>query len=421
MTVLGLVVLGEDRVLYGIVVSLITAVAAGWLVAAVIARLRRARPELRIGQPVLLAGAARVACAGLFAAVPTLQAVRPPDETQFLSEANALLHGGAIVNHGNGIWSPWGGLLHSYTFAGQIKVFGDGGDFHLRLTEIGLAVIAIVLVAAAVYDLAGPHAARLTAWLLAVEPSNVFFSGILHKESLLLLAGGLLIFGGAQVYTRRSWTGAVYMAAGVMLALMTRPYAALALGAAGLAITLHAGLRRLGPSRRRALGLSAVCGVLLVGGTAYFLHRSDLLRSLQFSQDSYVRDPSNLALKPVDVSTPAALISNLPVRVGGFLFQPFPWQVGDTSQRFGVLGTSIAWLLLAMFVALVVARRKAVPSAVLPLVYVFIPVTIVYALTTGNAGTGFRYRTHALVAVCAGVCVLMPKRAGKRAPPVRAS
>jgi hypothetical protein len=415
------VVLGEDRLLYGILVSLITVVVMAWLVVVLLAHIRRSRPELQIGRPLLLAAAARVLCAGLFAAVPALQDVRGPDEAQFLGEANAILHGGAIGDHANGIWSPSGGSLHSYVFAGQIGIFGDAGHFHLRLTQIGLGVLAIVLVAAAVYDLAGPRAARLTAWLLAVEPSNVFFSGLLHKEGLLLLAGGLLLYGGAQVYTRRRPAGMVFMGMAVAVALMTRPYAGVALGGAALAIATHAGLRRLGPLRRRALGLSAVCGLLLIAGTGYFLHRGDLLQSLQRSQDSYVRAPSNLALQPVDVSTPGGLIRNLPVRAGGFLFQPFPWQVGDTSQRFGVLGTSVAWILFAMLVVLAVARPRELASRAPPIAYMFLAVTVAYALSTGNSGTGFRYRTHALVAVCAAVCVLMPRRAGSRTAPVPAT
>ncbi|MEA2396634.1 MAG: hypothetical protein QOK25_190 [Thermoleophilaceae bacterium] len=421
MRALGSVVLGEDRTLYAILASLITVVAMGWLVAAVLDRLGRSRPELRIGQPVLLAAAARVLCAALFSAVPALQHVRGTDETQFLSEANAILHGVAIGNHGNGIWSPSGGSLHSYVFAGQIKIFGDAGVFHLRLAQIGLGVVAIVLVAVAVYDLAGGRAARLTAWLLAVEPSNVFFSGLVHKEALLLLAGGLLIYGGAQVYTRRRPVGALFIAVAVMLALMIRPYVGIALGAAALAIAAHAGLRRLGPWRRRALVLSAACVVLLIGGTAYVLHRGDILQHLQRSQDSYSQNPGNLTLQPIDVSTPGHLISNLPVRLGGFLFQPFPWQVGDTSQRFGVLGTSVAWVLLATLVVLAIARRRVLVTRAPPLVYMFLAVTVAYALSTGNAGTGFRYRTHVLVAVCALVCVLMPERVSRRAAPVPAT
>ena len=39
----------------------------------------------------------------------------------------------------------------------------------------------------------------LAAWLLAFEPTNVFFSGILHKEPFMLLAEGLVAFGGPSL------------------------------------------------------------------------------------------------------------------------------------------------------------------------------------------------------------------------------
>ena len=43
-------------------------------------------------------------------------------------------------------------------------------------------VTALFLLATAVYELAGPKAAGITAWVLAFEPSSIFFSSILHKE-----------------------------------------------------------------------------------------------------------------------------------------------------------------------------------------------------------------------------------------------
>ena len=72
----------------------------------------------------------------------------------------------------------------------------------LRVEMITFSVIGLTLLAAAVYELAGPRAARIAAWILAIEPANVFFSSLLHKEPLMYMAEGAVAFGGAVFWTR---------------------------------------------------------------------------------------------------------------------------------------------------------------------------------------------------------------------------
>ena len=51
----------------------------------------------------------------------------------------------------------------------------------------------------------------------------------------------------------------------------------------------------------------------------------------------------------MDFSTREAIIVNLPQRIGDVLTRPYPWQLGNTSQQLGLLGTIFAftcfWLL----------------------------------------------------------------------------
>ena len=67
-------------------------------------------------------------------------------------------------------------------------------------------MIGIVLLSAAVYELAGPRPALIAAWILALEPANIFFSSLLHKEPLMYLAEGLVAFGGAVLWKRGNLT-----------------------------------------------------------------------------------------------------------------------------------------------------------------------------------------------------------------------
>ena len=54
----------------------------------------------------------------------------------------------------------------------------------------------------------------------------------------------------------------------------------------------------------------------------------------------------------------------------------------------------ITLVLLFLLVRAVMGRRGEIFARAGPLVYLFFFLLIAYSLSTGNAGTGFRYRTH---------------------------
>ena len=60
----------------------------------------------------------------------------------------------------------------------------------MRIVQVGIALTGVVLILAAVHDLAGGRAARLAAWLMAFEPASIFFNSALHKEPNMELAAG---------------------------------------------------------------------------------------------------------------------------------------------------------------------------------------------------------------------------------------
>src|SRR2546430_1478766 len=71
----------------------------------------------------------------------------------------------------------------------------DSPENALRTVQAAIAVAGLALLAVAVYELAGAHAARIAAWVLAFEPASIFFSTLLHKEPNMMLAEGLVAFG----------------------------------------------------------------------------------------------------------------------------------------------------------------------------------------------------------------------------------
>ena len=100
------------------------------------------------------------------------------------------------------------------------------------------------------------------------------------------------------------------------------------------------------------------------------------------------------------------MITNLPQRMFDLIFRPYPWQLHDTSQRLGAIGTLIA---VGGFFALLGyawrSRRNALRLTA-PLLYPFLFLLVAYSLSAGNAGTGFRYRSH-LVLLGAGMLIIL--------------
>ena len=89
---------------------------------------------------------------------------------------------------------------------------------------VTFSVVGIVLLAAAVHELAGPKPALIAAWILAIEPANIFFSSLLHKEPIMYLAEGLVVYGGALLWQRGKLVALLPMIFGCLLAVATRPY-----------------------------------------------------------------------------------------------------------------------------------------------------------------------------------------------------
>jgi hypothetical protein len=397
----------SDRGLYEaecvVVTGLACALALLWLVRA----LSRTRPELRLGMPVAAAFALRLVAAGGVSQLPNAGSLRGGDETLFTDLARDISHTAV----GSRAWWDTAtsafdlGGVHELVFALQYKLL-DSPEFALRTTQAAIAVAGLALMAAAVCELAGPRPAMLAAWLLALEPSGIFFSTLLHKEALLLLAEGLVVYGGAVVWRRGGIGGILLMALGCAVALGTRPYVGWFLAAGAGAIAFHAALRLRVRDEAGSMALASLVVLLLaVSGSFIWGQTSpDSLERLQDSQSANASDTSNLKLERVDYSTRAGIVLNLPRRVRDVLLRPYPWQLKNVSQQLGALGSLVALAVMALLIQAAWRARGHVMQRAGPFVYVAGGQLVAYALSVANAGTGFRYRSH-LVALA--ICMLM--------------
>lgn len=403
---------GDDYLFYAVESTVLVSIATGWGLVLLLRRLRHSRPNLRIGRPLAVGVLLRALVVGILSATPSLAALRGPDEVTFTTAAMSLDAAPALGNQ----WvSAAIGDFHTVYFAALFRVLQGQDPSTLRVVQIALAATAVCLVAAAVHDLAGARAAQVFAWVAALEPAGIFFSGIIHKEAPMMLAEALVVFGGVRFWLRRDLPAVAIMVGGCVFALATRPYAGAVLGVAAALVVFHGTMRH---TKRRRLRVTVVAlalvGIVAAGATVSTAPGEGPFASLQRSQDANASDDSNLRLEPIDLSSPAKLALNGPRRMADLLSRPYPWQLGNRSQQLAAVGTLIAWALLLLAATGIVLDWRLAWRRIPPLLYAVVMVTVGYSLSVGNAGTGFRYRTHVVLLLAAVVAVLLGPRWAQR-------
>lgn len=399
---------------------------AMWVLAIVLRRLRRGRPELDIATPIAVGFGLRLLAAAALSATGLEATLRGGDEETFLAFAGFLADdpiGQGFLPH-----APY--QLHTVLFALEIK-YGGFGEGAIRVFQVGIALIGVLLILAAVYDLAGPRAARIAAWVLALEPASIFFNSGLSKEPLMVLAGGLAIYGGTRIWRHLDLSGVLLIGFGCLIAIETRPYAGWFLISGCALLILHAALRRLDrPMRAMPLVYGVAIAAFIAAPTIIQATSEENLKRLQASQDYSTREEAkesstganedNLALEKVDFSTREAVFSNLPKRMVDVVTRPYPWQLGNASQQLGAAGSLVALTGFVLLLSALWRCRGRVMSVAGPMLYPLVFLLMAYALSAGNAGTGFRYRTH-LVTLALAMLIVLREHAARRVAPAPAA
>lgn len=404
---------------------ILSALLSAGALALLIRHLARSRPELRIGRQIGVAFAIRLIAIAAVASTGLQSALRGGDEKTFLAFAGFL----SKSPFGAGYMPHKDYPLHTVTFAVQIR-FGDFSEVAMRITQVGIAMLGITFLVVAVHDLAGGRAAAIVAWVLAFEPASIFFNSALHKEPMMVLASGLMVYGGTKMWRRLDYSGIVLMALGGWLAAETRPYAGWFLITGGVLVILHASLRRMdAPLKAMPILYAVVIAVFIAAPSVIEVTSDQSLTTLQQSQDANT-DPNalatgdsnsnNLALEQVDYSTRGAVLANLPERMVDVITRPYPWQVANASQQLGAIGSLFAISGLVMLLAAVWKRRGNVLSDVGPIFYPLLFLLMAYSLSAGNAGTSFRYRTHLVTLGIAMLIVLRERHREALAPALEA-
>jgi len=392
----------------------IVAILAGaGLLALILRTLHKTRPDLRIVKPMMTAFALRLLAAMALGQLSIAQSLRGGDELTFLAHAKQVAQ---TPLTGPDSMKMLTHQLHTFWFSLHDRALGSPPQLMLRAEMITFSVIGLTLLAAAVYELAGARPALIAAWVLALEPTNMFFSSLIHKEPLMYMAEGMVAFGGAVLWKRGKLYALIPTVLGCLIALASRPYVGWFLTAAAALVFLHAGITRLHGVRSLAitLGMIAAIGAFV----PVFLHASSTqnLKSLQQSQDANASNTqANLSLEQVNYSSRGKVIVNLPKRILDVITKPYVWQTQNTAQRLGVIGTLVVLASLVLLFQAVMRNGRAIMQRAGPLVYPGFLMLCAYALSAGNAGTAFRYRTHIMAIALALIVVLREHRQQEQA------
>jgi hypothetical protein len=393
--------------------TLVSGLVVAYALAFAVARMRRIHHELDIALPIAIGFIARLIAVAGVDGTGLSSALRGGDETTFLQNA----HGLSLLSKTSQPWiDALTSDLHVAVFAVQDRLF-DASPTSMRMVQIGISMAGLILLVAAVHELAGPRAGRLAAWVLMLEPAGIFFDSALHKEPLMLLASGAVVYGATRIWRKLDYTGILIAAAGGAIAVATRGYAGWFLVSGAVLLILHASLRRIeNPMKAMPLIYAVVVLAFLVTPTLLQVSSTDSLKRLQASQDAYAdrnanlgdggSNSNNLALERVDYSSRGKIVSNLPSRVADVLLKPYPWQLANASQVLGAFGSLAA--LTGLFLLFRYARRARgrLLALTAPILYPLMFLLVAYSLSAGNAGTGFRYRTHIVTLSLAMLIVL---------------
>ncbi len=246
------------------------------------------------------------------------------------------------------------------------------------------------------------------------------------------LAAGLVVFGGTMMWRKLDVRGLILFALGGLIAVWTRSYAGWFLVSAAAIILLHASLRRVDrPLKAMPVLYGVVIAAFLVTPSLLAASSKKSLQKLQASQTAYANaigtgsggpNTDNLKLEQVDFSSRGAILTNLPKRIRDLVLKPYPWQLGDTNQRFGAVGTLVAYGVLFLLLLYAWRSRGQIFARAGPVLYPMLFLLVAYSLAAGNAGTGFRYRTHLVTLAIAATAILREQvalaRARRRVPVV---
>jgi hypothetical protein len=253
------------------------------------------------------------------------------------------------------------------------------------------------------------RAAKHAAWLVALSPAFVFWSGSLYKEGLILLVLAIAVYHTLRLQTEwrlRSLTmlvlaiGALSGLRFYLAAVMTMVVAAGLLFSREHGTAPGASAPRVPALVRQALVAVAFVGVVVGLGLTESAERrlvetpEGMLVEVAKTRHWLAYSAGSGYAQEAELSTPEAAAEFFPVGLFYFLTVPLPWQTGSLRQNLIIPETAL-WLLLYPLIGIGFFRGLRLNR---PATLVVLAATggmcVIYALLSGNVGIAYRMRSQ---------------------------
>lgn len=258
-------------------------------------------------------------------------------------------------------------------------------------------------------ELGAPESvATRAAWLVALSPAFVFWSGSLYKEGFTLLFLSLAAYHTLKLQSRWQARSVAILALCCLMLWALRYYLAILLIVA-MTLALLWGRRSTtgrgepiagGMGVRQAILATAFLGLMLAVGLTeraervLFVTEQEVLTDLDNRRGWSAKAAGSGYLQQARITTHEEAVQYLPLGLFHFLTVPLPWQIGPLRQNL-IIPENAFWLLLYPLIVLGVIRGLRVnPPGTIFLLMMTAGMCLVYALLVANVGTAYRMRTQ---------------------------
>jgi len=248
--------------------------------------------------------------------------------------------------------------------------------------------------------------ARRAAWLVALSPAFVFWSGSLYKEGFTLLLLGVAALHTLRLQARWQARSVIIVGLCIFALWGLRYYLAILLALAAALSLLwwrapFARRSRVVPVFVRQATVLLVFVALIIGlgiteRTERVLFESEkgLLVDLDVRRAGSAREAASGYLQEASIATPDEASQYLPLGLFYFLTVPFPWQVGTFRQNL-IIPENVFWLMLYPLIVVGIVRAlKFNASGTLFLLLMTAGMCVIYGLLAANVGTAYRMRSQ---------------------------
>lgn len=271
----------------------------------------------------------------------------------------------------------------------------SGSNYYINSLFFNLFSFTGTVLLLRTWRIAAPDKDILIQFLPFLIPSFIFWSSGIHKESLLVLALGLVVHalfaypGSNSKIPRRL----LQLLAGLGLMLLLRNFLLLPAATALLSLFF---LKRLHLSPVVGLGASLLLWFILFFGMSRLSSKGDAGRILYERREAFLKKQGSSRVEAVKLKpTLSSFIRNAPAAFVIGLFRPLPGDVHNAASGFAAAESVFLLLLTAM--ALYRLRQPAWNQPLLQFcLYFTIPLFMIIGYTIPFLGAVVRYRSIVL-------------------------